>query len=395
MGVRGSEAPQQDTPLCFEKHFRCQSTSEFGFRRGSSSGNAKSRGISDRDRRAYQCHGPAAAVACRGDETGALQQQQSHAVSGNAARARNENSSHGARPASVESREELRGSRLREQELRREQQITQQQMRQAADATSTPSKAEGGGPVLKEKPKGQRRLGLTVQGRSFSSKPNVIAFKNFYVGKIYKLKVVLTNVSYTSNFCRYKGMSEHLEDYVSVRFKPPGQMSAGMSFELMVTFEVTVSASSHTGRASDGAQEQSALGVSIAPRKNEDLNGELQFAAQSGPFTVPVQCTTKKCDVTVDRSKIDFGTHVVGETIRRTFTLVNRGALGTRFRFVKAENEEAQENSSKSVSFTFKTRFGFLSSASSSLRQAARFWSSVGHCLHGEPGPASWPFSMV
>ncbi|CAM9934595.1 unnamed protein product [Lampetra fluviatilis] len=167
--------------------------------------------------------------------------------------------------------------------------------------------AEGGGPVLEEKPKGQRRLGLTVQGRSFSSKPNVIAFKNFDVGKIYKLKVVLTNVSYTSNFCRYKGMSEHLEDYVSVRFKPPGQMSAGMSFELMVTFEAT---------------------------KNEDLNGELQFAAQSGPFTVPVQCTTKKCDVTVDRSKIDFGTHVVGETIRRTFTLVNRGALGTRFRFV-------------------------------------------------------------
>nr|XP_032824052.1 cilia- and flagella-associated protein 74 isoform X3 [Petromyzon marinus] len=179
-----------------------------------------------------------------------------------------------------------------------------------------PSEAEGGGPVLEEKPKGQRRLGLTVQGRCFSSKPNVIAFKNFDVGKIYKLKVVLTNVSYTSNFCRYKGMSEHLEDSVSVRFKPPGQMSAGMSFELMVTFEAT---------------------------KNEDLNGELQFAAQSGPFTVPVQCTTKKCDVTVDRSKIDFGTHVVGETIRRTFTLVNRGALGTRFRFVKADYEEAQE----------------------------------------------------
>ncbi|XP_061424186.1 cilia- and flagella-associated protein 74-like [Lethenteron reissneri] len=129
-----------------------------------------------------------------------------------------------------------------------------------------PSEAEGGGPVLKEKPKGQRRLGLTVQGRSFSSKPNVIAFKNFDVGKIYKLKAVLTNVSYTSNFCRYKGMSEHLEDYVSVRFKPPGQISAGMSFELMVTFEGTVSASSHTGRASDGVQEQSALGVSIAPK---------------------------------------------------------------------------------------------------------------------------------
>ncbi|KAI5627793.1 cilia- and flagella-associated protein 74 isoform X2, partial [Silurus asotus] len=33
----------------------------------------------------------------------------------------------------------------------------------------------------------------------------------------------------------------------------------------------------------------------------------------------------------VDSSLIDFGTHVVGETISRVITLTNRGALGTRY----------------------------------------------------------------
>lgn len=30
---------------------------------------------------------------------------------------------------------------------------------------------------------------------------------------------------------------------------------------------------------------------------NEDLDGEVQFLAQTGPFCVPVKCGTKKCDV--------------------------------------------------------------------------------------------------
>lgn len=33
----------------------------------------------------------------------------------------------------------------------------------------------------------------------------------------------------------------------------------------------------------------------------------------------------------VDSSLIDFGMHVVGETISRVITLTNRGALGTRY----------------------------------------------------------------
>ena len=32
---------------------------------------------------------------------------------------------------------------------------------------------------------------------------------------------------------------------------------------------------------------------------NEDLVGEVTFLAQTGPFTIPIQCTTKKCDVSI------------------------------------------------------------------------------------------------
>ena len=30
---------------------------------------------------------------------------------------------------------------------------------------------------------------------------------------------------------------------------------------------------------------------------NEDLDGEVKFLTQTGPFNVPVTCSTKKCDV--------------------------------------------------------------------------------------------------
>jgi len=33
---------------------------------------------------------------------------------------------------------------------------------------------------------------------------------------------------------------------------------------------------------------------------NEDLLGEVKFLSQTGPFAIPLQCTTKKCDVCID-----------------------------------------------------------------------------------------------
>ncbi|KAM7083728.1 LOW QUALITY PROTEIN: cilia- and flagella-associated protein 74 [Ciconia maguari] len=147
--------------------------------------------------------------------------------------------------------------------------------------------------------------GRECKGRTFYSKPSCIHFKDFDVGQIYKKKIVLTNASYSVNFCRLVGMSDWLKDFISIHFDPPGKMSAGMSCEIVVTFK---------------------------PMINETLEGEVMFMAQTGSFSVPLKCTAKRCMLALDKELIDFGSHVVGETISRTISLTNSGALGTRFK---------------------------------------------------------------
>uniref|UniRef100_H2YXK3 Abnormal spindle-like microcephaly-associated protein ASH domain-containing protein n=1 Tax=Ciona savignyi TaxID=51511 RepID=H2YXK3_CIOSA len=137
----------------------------------------------------------------------------------------------------------------------------------------------------------QVAAGREFKGKPFNSKPDVIHFKNLDVGKTYKKKIVITNVSYSINFCKLSGLSEHLKDFVTIDFEPPGQMSAGMSCDMFVTFK---------------------------PMINEDLSGEVFFLAQTGPFSIPLKCSTKKCEFSVDVATIDFGSQVVGETIHRS-----------------------------------------------------------------------------
>lgn len=43
--------------------------------------------------------------------------------------------------------------------------------------------------------------------------------------------------------------------------------------------------------------------------------------------------------LSVDMSEIQFGTTVIDETLKRTFTLTNTGALGTKFDFFKVTGE--------------------------------------------------------
>ncbi|NXI55934.1 CFA74 protein, partial [Chloroceryle aenea] len=147
--------------------------------------------------------------------------------------------------------------------------------------------------------------GHEYKGRAFYSKPSCIHFEDFDVGQIYKKKIVLINASYSINYCRLVGISEWLKDFISIHFDPPGKIPAGMSCELVVTFKPVI---------------------------NETLEGEVMFMAQTGSFSVPLKCTTKRCILALDKELIDFGSHVVGETISRTINLTNSGALGTRFK---------------------------------------------------------------
>ncbi|NWZ43840.1 CFA74 protein, partial [Brachypodius atriceps] len=144
-----------------------------------------------------------------------------------------------------------------------------------------------------------------LKGCAFHCKPSCIHFKDFDVGQTYKKKIVLTNASYSVNYCRLVGISEWLKDFISVHFDPPGKMSSGMSCEFLVTFK---------------------------PMINEGLEGAVMFMAQTGPFSVPLKCTVKTCILALDKELIDFGSLVVGETISRTISLTNSGALGTTFK---------------------------------------------------------------
>ncbi|XP_068514732.1 cilia- and flagella-associated protein 74 isoform X12 [Anas acuta] len=112
--------------------------------------------------------------------------------------------------------------------------------------------------------------GHEPKGRTFYRKPSYVHFKDFDVGKIYKKKIVLTNASYSVNFCRLVGISECLKDFISIQFEPPGKMSPGMSCEVGVTFK---------------------------PATDENLEGEVMFMAQTGSFSVPLKCTAKTCIV--------------------------------------------------------------------------------------------------
>ncbi|NXB46225.1 CFA74 protein, partial [Leucopsar rothschildi] len=147
--------------------------------------------------------------------------------------------------------------------------------------------------------------GQEHKGSAFLSKPSCIHFKDFDVGQVYKKKIVLTNASYSVNYCRLVGISEWLKDFISVHFDPPGKMSSGMSCEFLVTFK---------------------------PMINKGLEGEVMFMAQTGSFSVPLKCTVKTCILALDKELVDFGSLVVGETISRTISLTNSGALGTRFK---------------------------------------------------------------
>ncbi|XP_009869844.1 PREDICTED: uncharacterized protein CFAP74 [Apaloderma vittatum] len=172
--------------------------------------------------------------------------------------------------------------------------------------------------------------GRECKGCPFYSKPSCILFKDFDVGQIYKKKIVLINASLSVNFCRLIGISEWLKNFISVRFDPPGKMSAGMSCEAVVTFK---------------------------PMINETLEGEVMFMAQTGSFSVPLRCTAKMCILAVDRELIDFGSHVVGETISQTINLTNSGALGTRFKVqTSAGNSNTRRATAKSSERTVTQR---------------------------------------
>ncbi len=61
-------------------------------------------------------------------------------------------------------------------------------------------------------------------------------------------------------------------------------------------------------------------------------------------FLCPFVCV----QLSVDTDLVDFGTQVIGETLKKTIVLTNKGAKGTNFEFIKTTGMDATNKMSES-----------------------------------------------
>jgi len=146
--------------------------------------------------------------------------------------------------------------------------------------------------------------GKLFQGKAFVSTPTELIFYDFEVGKTYKKRFSLTNVSYTFNSFKYIELGEDFRDFFTVTFEKPGRMSAGMTCWLDIEFR---------------------------PRVNEDIFIELKFLTQTGPVEVPLHCLIKRCAPRITTPDVDFGTIVMGQKSTLQFKMINTQAIATKF----------------------------------------------------------------
>ncbi|GBG33374.1 Cilia- and flagella-associated protein 74 [Hondaea fermentalgiana] len=146
--------------------------------------------------------------------------------------------------------------------------------------------------------------GKKFEGEAFLVKPSVLHYKDFIVGETYTKTFALTNVSFTFNSFKLLELPDDIKNFFTVSYEKPGRMSAGLSCKVRVDFE---------------------------PKVNEDISVDLPFLAATGPFSVPIRCTTRKTRPALSREDLDFGTVVHGETKTLVVKIANEGALPCAF----------------------------------------------------------------
>ena len=70
---------------------------------------------------------------------------------------------------------------------------------------------------------------------------------------------------------------------------------------------------------------------------NTDLEGCIELLSQTGPFSIPVKCLTKRCVIACEEKVVQFGEVCIGETVQRSVTLYNKGALSTKFTLARKQ----------------------------------------------------------
>lgn len=174
--------------------------------------------------------------------------------------------------------------------------------------------------------------GKVYNGPKFLSEPSEIIFKDFEVGKEMKQTITLTNVSFSFN--TFKGkifkffiiyivlpLSDDIIDFFHIDYKFPGKMSAGLTCNINISFKSPIL---------------------------QDIESQLSFAAETGPFSIPLKCYTKKLVPAINTSKLNLGNVVMGEVGKSFVTLENLGAIDSIF---KVHLENASSDGSNSFQF--------------------------------------------
>ena len=142
--------------------------------------------------------------------------------------------------------------------------------------------------------------GKEFKGTAFISKPDVIFFKDFDLGKTHVQTILLTNVSFSFNSFKLLPLEDSIKDFFDIKYTPSGRMSAGLSTTIQITF---------------------------VPQLNQDINSILPLLAETGPINIPLICTCKKALLKVEEPIIDFGDVIFGEEATKNLKIDNDGAL--------------------------------------------------------------------
>lgn len=157
-------------------------------------------------------------------------------------------------------------------------------------------------------------MGRQFTGDAFMPTPSLVIFKDFDINSTYKQKVTITNRSYEKNTYKVVQVPPEYGDVLQVTYDLPGYIATGVSGEITITF---------------------------TPKQNEDIETQIEMLADTGPFSIPIRCLTKKADLKLSCSLVDFGPGVtLGESTQKTFTITNSGALALDFSLSSAAGDK-------------------------------------------------------
>ena len=170
--------------------------------------------------------------------------------------------------------------------------------------------------------------GREFAGDSFMPSPKRgFLFTDFELGQTYKMKISMTNVSYSIGTFKVMDMEYPYSSLFDVEYAPPGRMSAGMSTTIHVTF---------------------------TPRTMDPVECHLPLSTNTGIVRVPIECRPKSAEVYLVNETLDFPETLVGERTTLFAQLINEGAIEVPF--VCEYPQAVSGKSADSSPFTVRVR---------------------------------------